>query len=384
MKNMKKPIKILFLIPNLGHGGAEKVLVNLVNHMNKDKFRITVMALYDEGVNKEFLSKDVRYKACFGKSFKGVSQILKIVSPSRLYTWLIKEEYDIVVSYLEGQTARIISGCRDSKIKKVSWIHVEQHTLQRAAHCFRSEEEMKKCYLSFDKTVCVSDYVRKDFCSLVPVKNADVLYNTIESEKIIRLSEESVDKSIFPENEIKICGIGTLKRSKGFDRLLRIHYKLYQEGYPIHTYILGEGEERKNLEKYVREKKLNETVTFLGYQTNPYKYLKRCDIFVCTSFAEGFSTAATEALIVGRPVCTVEVSGMKEMLGENNEYGIVTENDEEALYLGIKSLLDNPELLDYYTKQAEKRGKIFDTDITVKAVEDMFYNLFYQNYKNID
>lgn len=380
---MKKPIEILFLIPNLGHGGAEKVLVNLVNHMNKDKFHITVMALYDEGVNKEFLSKDVRYKACFGKSFIGVSQILKIVSPTRLYTWLVKDKYDIVVSYLEGQTARIISGCRDPKIKKVSWIHVEQHTLRRAAHCFRSEEEMKQCYLSFDKTVCVSDYVRKDFCSLVPVKNADVLYNTIESEKIIRLSEESVEKSVFPENEIKICGIGTLKKSKGFDRLLRIHYKLYQEGYPIHTYILGEGEERKSLEKYVREKKLNETVTFLGYQTNPYKYLKRCNVFVCTSFAEGFSTAATEALIVGRPVCTVEVSGMKEMLGENNEYGIVTENDEEALYLGIKSLLDNPELLDYYTKQAEKRGKIFNTDITVKAVEDMFYNLFYQNNKNI-
>lgn len=121
----------------------------------------------------------------------------------------------------------------------------------------------------------------------------------------------------------------------------------------------------------------------MGYQTNPYKYLKRCNVFVCTSFAEGFSTAATEALIVGRPVCTVEVSGMKEMLGENNEYGIVTENDEGALYLGIKSLLDNPELLDYYTKQAEKRGKTFNTKITVKAVEDMFYSLFYQNNKNI-
>ena len=70
--------KILFLIPNLGHGGAEKVLVNLVNHMDKDKFHITVMALYDEGVNKEFLSKDVRYKACFGKSFKIRSKIFEM------------------------------------------------------------------------------------------------------------------------------------------------------------------------------------------------------------------------------------------------------------------------------------------------------------------
>ena len=88
-----------------------------------------------------------------------------------------------------------------------------------------------------------------------------------------------------------------------------------------------------------------DVVTLLGYQTNPYKYVAKCDLFVCASFAEGFSTAATEALIVGTPVCTVEVSGMKEMLGENNEWGVVTENDDEALYHGIKQLLDEPSLL---------------------------------------
>ncbi|MDY3308100.1 MAG: glycosyltransferase, partial [Eubacteriales bacterium] len=93
--------------------------------------------------------------------------------------------------------------------------------------------------------------------------------------------------------------------------------------------------------------------------------------FVCASHAEGFSTAATEALIVGTPVCTVEVSGMKEMLGENNEYGIVTENDDEALYKGIKSLIDAPELLAHYKHRAEMRGKTFSTENTVKAVEEM-------------
>ncbi|MBR0136232.1 MAG: glycosyltransferase, partial [Clostridia bacterium] len=97
--------------------------------------------------------------------------------------------------------------------------------------------------------------------------------------------------------------------------------------------------------------------------------------FVCASMAEGFSTAATEALIVGTPVCTVEVSGMKEMLGENNEYGIVTENSEEGLYRGIKSLLDDPELLAHYKRKAEERGRSFSTETTVKAVEDMLLSL---------
>ena len=89
----------------------------------------------------------------------------------------------------------------------------------------------------------------------------------------------------------------------------------------------------------------------------------------------GFSTAATEALIVGTPVCTVDVSGMKEMLGEHNEYGVVTENNEEALYEGIKMLLDNPDLLAHYKKQAGIRGSMFSTATTVKEVENILIQL---------
>ena len=132
---------------------------------------------------------------------------------------------------------------------------------------------------------------------------------------------------------------------------------------------------QKEIEDYVQQNSLEPFFSFLGYQTNPYKYVSKCDMFVCASLAEGFSTAATEALIVGTPVCTVEVSGMKEMLGENNEYGIVTENSEEALYQGIKRLLDDPALLAHYKKQAKERGKVFSTEATVKAVEEMLLSL---------
>lgn len=368
-------IKILFMIPNLGHGGAEKVLVNLVNHMDKKKFKITVMALYDEGVNKKFLSKDVIYKSCFKKSFKGVSQILKICSPQFLYRYFIKENYDIVVSYLEGQTARIVSGCPEKNTKLVSWIHVEQHTAQNAARCFRSIGEMRRCYSQYDRIVCVSKFVKKDFSSIVPVSNVDVLYNTVESEKIRQLSTQDVEERLFKEAEIKLCGIGTLKKSKGFDRLIRVHEKLLKDGYPVHTYILGEGAQREILENYVRGKNISETVTFLGYQINPYKYVKHCNVFVCTSYAEGFSTAATEALIIGIPVCTMEVSGMKEMLGYSDEYGIVTKNDERDFYMALKNLISDKDLLHHYSEQAKLRGQAFDTQNTVNEVERFFLSL---------
>ena len=132
---------------------------------------------------------------------------------------------------------------------------------------------------------------------------------------------------------------------------------------------------RRELEDLASAQGVSDDVSFLGYQTNPYKYVAKSDLFVCASFAEGFSTAATEALIVGTPVCTVEVSGMKEMLGENNEWGIVTDNDEDALYRGIKRLLDDPALLAHYREQAARRGETFRTENTVSGVQEMLLGL---------
>lgn len=145
--------------------------------------------------------------------------------------------------------------------------------------------------------------------------------------------------------------------------------------YKIHLYVLGIGPLKNEMQEYIWDNEFENIVTLLGYKVNPYKYIKNCDLFVCASFAEGFSTAVTEALIVGTPVCTVDVSGMKELLGENNEYGIITENNEEALFREIRQLLCDDKLLAYYREKAKIRGNMFETQKTVKAVENFLINL---------
>ena len=104
-------IKILFLIHDLGHGGAEKVLVNLVNNLDYERFDVTVVALFAGGVNEQFLNPNINYRTVFSKTFPGNSKIMKIFSPKQLHKMIIKGEYDIEISYLEGPCARIISGC---------------------------------------------------------------------------------------------------------------------------------------------------------------------------------------------------------------------------------------------------------------------------------
>lgn len=367
--------KILFLIHDLGHGGAEKVLVNLVNNMDFEKFNITVMTLFDVGVNRQFLDPHITYKSCFSRMVPGNSKLMKLLTPVQLHRWLIKEQYDIEVSYLEGPSARIISGCTSSDTKLVCWIHIEQKTIESAVSSFRSRKEAEWCYSRFDRIIAVSETVKKDFVTLFSPKNqVEVLYNTNETETIKKLSKEAVENNLFQSDTFNIIGVGKLLKSKGFDRLARIEKKLLREGYSVKVYILGEGPEYEALKQYAKENDMTDKLILLGYQTNPYKYVSRCDLFVCASFAEGFSTAATEALIIGTPVCTVEVSGMDEMLG-NNVYGMITSNNDEALYYGIKKFLDDSDTLNYYKTQALIRGKMFSTEKTVRAVENMLLSL---------
>lgn len=131
--------KVLFLIHDMGQGGAEKVLVNLVNHMDHSKFDITVMTLFDSGENRQFLKKSIRYRTWCEKMIPGNSHLMKMLSSERLHKLIVKERYDIEVAYLEGPCARVISGCNDPGVKKVAWIHIEQHTAERAAESFRTE-----------------------------------------------------------------------------------------------------------------------------------------------------------------------------------------------------------------------------------------------------
>lgn len=365
--------KILFLIHDLGHGGAEKVLVNLVNNMDPKQFDITVMALFGGGVNERFLKPHIRYQTVFQKAFPGNSHVMKLFSPEQLHKWFIKERYDLEISYLEGPSARVISGCPHKAAKLVSWIHCTMNTPEETAVGFRSKKEAEECYGKMDAMVFVSEANRDAFLAACPYAGrTEVLYNTNETDEILALAKEDAE---LPKDAFCWCGVGKVVPVKGFDRMIRIQKRLTEDGHQTHLCVLGEGAQRAELEKLAADCGVADTVTFLGYQTNPYKFVARCDLFVCASHSEGFSTAATEALIVGTPVVTTLVSGMKEMLGEHNEWGIVTDNDEEALYQGIRRLLDDPELLAQYQAKAARRGKMFSTENTVKAVENALLEL---------
>lgn len=368
--------RILFFITSLAGGGAEKVLVNMANHLDKKKFKVTVQALFDVGINKKNLSNDIEYKYVFKHIFRGNTILFKLFSPAFLFKHMIKGEYDIIVSYFQGPTTRIIAGCTKPNVKLVQWIHNEFHNRNDIVYCYRNDSECIQLQKKFNATVYVANSVKDAYLKTFPELegNDHVLYNIVESEKIQQLSQEPINNDNIINHKFNLISVGRFIPQKAFDRLLRIVAKLKNEEIDIGLTLLGVGYLEKNLKKQAKELGIENDVSFLGYQTNPYKYVKNADLFVCSSLHEGFSTAVTESLIVGTPVITTSCSGMQELLG-NNEFGVIVENSEEALYDGIKELLTNNFSLSHYKRTAEQRAKHFDHQESLEKIQVFLYSL---------
>ncbi len=362
---------VLFLIPTLGGGGAERVLVNLVNNMDRKRYKITVQTLFAEGVHQGGLKEDIEYKYCFKKVFRGNAKLLTLFSPRFLYKLLIGRRYDIVVSYLEGPTARIVSGCPFSDSKLVNWVHVEQNNIRNAAYSYRSASEAYECINRFDVSVCVAESVKQDFTRLFKLNHPClVLYNTNEYDEIRQKANEPMldwkESSV-----VRVVSVGRLVPAKGFDRLIKVHKQLLDCGLMHHIYILGEGDMRTEIEETISKLNVIDSFHLIGFRENPYRYVVNADMFVCSSRREGFSTAVTEALVLGLPVVSTNCSGAYELLGNNNEYGIVTSNDENGIFDGMCKMLSDKSLRDNYRNKAQTRAKLFSKENTVSAVEQM-------------
>lgn len=361
--------KLLVMIPTLGGGGAEKILITLLNNLNSKKYEITVFSIFDYGENKFFLNSNIEYKFLFKNIFRGNIHLFKLFTPKLLYKYIIKQKYDIIISYLEGPTTRIISGCDNPKTKLINWVHTDATVSKIFTKSYRNKDELIRCYKKYDSTVFISEQSFQSFYNKFgQMNNMIIKYNPIDSEKIIKKSKEKIIDININKQKFNIISIGRFSSVKGFERLFKIMYFLKKEKLNIHLYLLGKGELEEKYKKIIKNLGIEEDVTFLGYKDNPYKYLKICDLYVCSSYREGYSTSIAESLIVGIPIITTDCSGMKELLG-NNEFGIITSNNENSLYQEIKRIIENRKILDYYKVKSLERGALFSLKNTIEEIE---------------
>lgn len=384
--------KLLFVVHTLQVGGAERVLINLLKKIDKNKYSITVLAIVNDGIYIDELKEieGVKYKYLFDTFFKKSrenkqSKLHKICNkimnfiwkiyillikyfPKMLYKKTVKEKYDVEIAFLEGKISKFVANSTNRESKKIAWIHTDINNVT-GINIFKSLKEEKSCYEKFDKIICVSDEVKKRFSNKTGIKeNLYVQVNPICSKEILEKAEEPITEEL-NKNGLIICSVGRLVKEKGYDRLLEIHNKLINESI-IHTlWIIGEGEERVKLESYIKEHHLEDTVNLVGYRKNPFKYVQKADIFVCSSRIEGLSSAMLEATVLGKAIISTNCPGTKEILGEEGQAAMIVENDAEDLYKGLKLMLTDPKLRDKFRKNIKERSKKFDMSNVILEIE---------------
>ncbi len=386
--------KILFAVHTLQVGGAEKVLINLLKNINKNKYDITVLSIVNDGLYIQDINniEGVKYKYIFNTFFKNIRQnkqakfhktciklmdilwklyiiIIKYI-PKLLYKISIKEEYDIEISFLEGKVSKFIANSKNKKSKKITWIHTDINNVSKI-NIFKNIKDEIETYKKFDKIICVSKDVKNKFIQKTGIKeNLYVQVNPVNSKEILQKSNENITEKL-NQNGYIVCSVGRLVKEKGFDRLLEVHTKLIQNNI-VHTlWIIGEGKERKQLEKYIKNNHLEQTVNLIGYSDNPYKYLKKADIFVCSSRIEGLSSALLEATILEKVIVSTNCPGTEEILGKSGEHSMIVDNNTDSLYEGLKTVLTNSNIRNKFKNNIQQRSKTFNIDTVIKNIEKL-------------
>lgn len=373
--------KILFILPSLGVGGLERVQVTIANALADKGYDVTIMTFDDGDELVAELDKRVRFIHKPPKPFpirRRMKYIWKFydsgkwetrASAAKLYKYYVGDErYDVEIAFFRGRAVKIISGSTNRSSVKLAWVHNDYKLCGGVTANFKSLDGTKNAYGKFDKIVSVSDQAGDSFKEVIGrTEGVTTVYNMLPVDEIIRKSHEPCE---IKKDKFTVVSVGRLNMQKGFDRLLEAADKLNRMKLEFDLYIVGGGEEKEKLERYISEHELK-NVFLLGEQMNPYKYVSRADLAVCSSRFEGYNLTVAEALILGKPVLSTKCTGPCEIL-DNGKYGYICENSVQGLADGMSRFITDRTLLEKYQNGAEERKQFFDNDKICERIEQLF------------
>ncbi len=397
--------KILIRIGSLRHGGAEKVLVTFLKNLPENKYEIDLLLnLYSGKYLKEipswvhifYLNKGEmittnRLPDIPKKAFRVLYQGILKKFPKLLYSHILKnKKYDIEFAAIHGLRDEVLNSPLKSS-KKIIWIH---NDLKKTEFHNYTDGEIRK-FFGFDKIMVISEKIQQDFEKLA--ENEDEkskivrVYNPLDTGEILSKSQEPINprtifaqqKKVFKKTETEISNIqptptfvsvGTVFPQKGFDRLLKVHKKLLDEGLKHKILIVGDGYDFENIKNLRDNLGICETTEMLGFTENPYPYFKQADFYILSSRYEGFPTVLFEAITLKKNIIATDVSGVKEML-EDGRLGLMVENSEEGIYEGMKKALINPEYFKRYQNEFKTYQMPFNLENSVKSIMQIIEDL---------
>ncbi|MCQ6275289.1 glycosyltransferase [Bacillus sp. V3B] len=358
-------------------GGVERSLINMLESFDYSDYKVDLMLYRHQGdfmkmlPSKPNLLKEIPQYTTFRKSISetvkeghigiGLSRILskmntkfyqkrkKIAEPGYYQMQIMwkyalpflpqmEKEYDVAISYLwphyfvaEKVKAR----------KKIAWIHTDYSTI---------ETDIKldlKMWHQFDHIIAVSEACKNAFLAKYKEleSKVSVVENITSPEFIQKMGKEELDNPMESDNRLKLLTVARLSHAKGIDKAVEALKLLKDKGYDdIAWYVVGYGGDEAKIQELVRQNNLEKDFILLGKKTNPYPFMKACDLYVQPSRYEGKAVTVTEAKILAKPIIITNYSTAGSQIEKGVDGVICKDLSVESIACEIEVLYKNEDM----------------------------------------
>ncbi|MFT3918856.1 glycosyltransferase [Cloacibacterium sp.] len=387
---MKK--KLLFVIPSLRIGGAEKSFVNLLSELDHSKYDVDVFLLTQIGELIEVLPQEVKilsvdkkfeifsssflfsvftflikgkwtlayYRLCFAMLNRREQN--PAICEQKSWKYLrhffsnIPKEYDVAIGYLEKTSTYFVWDKVKAK-NKIAWIHTDIEVAK--LDLIREYENLQ----SFNHIVTVSENLEEKLKIIYP----DFSYKITSIENIIsvnalkRLASETIPMP-YTHEFFNVLYVGRIAKEKGLFNALEAIHILIEKGYKIAWYLIGWGDQEDLLKMKAKELNLEKNIHFLGAMSNPYPYLKNADAFILPSFFEGKSIALEEAKLLEKPIVITNFTTANSQI-IHQENGLIAEMTPESIAENLEILIQNQSLRERLAQNLKKTVKSNENEV---------------------
>lgn len=368
---MKK--KILFIMPSMFIGGAERSLLGLLEALDYDQVDASLFLYRHEGEFMKFIPKQVhllpemeKYRtfdvpikslllsrtALFGIArliSKAAMKVHCLATKEPKGVWMsmqytarylqpllpdIPGEYDIAIQFL-GVADTLVNKVRATK--KLAWCHTDYKVLGP------SRKMDLETYAKLDRLVAVSEECAFTMQRIYPELTGKIMVieNVLAEHFVSQQSLEPVTDMPKVNGQTNLLSIGRYSEAKNFDSVPWICKNLLESGLNVKWYIIGYGDNEALIRKNILEAGMEEKVILLGKKENPYPYIKACDLYVQPSRYEGKAVTVREAQMLGKPVVITNYATSASQL-EDGVDGVIVPMDNADCAAGIAALLRNP------------------------------------------
>lgn len=383
----EKKIKVLFRHRSMEMGGVEKVVLSMLNNLDKEKFDMTICLNINQGELRNEFPADIRKvyiaegKEDFSKNgvinkiqlLKRKLKLEKADKNPEIADRILGEKYDIEIATTYSVYKTVLNSTNKNS-KKIAWLHSDL-TLE-GFNPYR--EEIFKNMQQFDYIIYGSQQCKDALDEKFPdVKfpPGKVVLNAIPIKEIQAKAFEFIPEK---EETPTFVSVGRLHFRKGYKTLLEVHKKLLDDGYLHNIQIIGDGEDYQEISNRVSELNVQDTFKLLGTKLNPYPFVKNSDFYIMPSESEGWPLIIAETLILQKPILATNVGGIPEMI-IHEKTGYLVNYSQEGLYQGMKKFLTDKNLLSTIKENLKSIEDKFDNKKIFDAVEEIILDTVQSN-----